>query len=262
MSDTSNSNSTTTTTTTTAPVIATGTGANLSGNGGALTSDQVIGYWIQAGGNPQAAQMAEAIADASSGLNPNTKITNPDGSIVVGLWLIPQNGSPPGSTDPLANARAAVQLSNNGTNWSQWCTAWSDNDCGLNGGTYLGEGSNALGALGDFGAYNVIGASPTGTGTSASTTPTTGTSTSTSIISSSWFKWGLLAAIVAVIYMFAKGKGNTSGSGSGSEGSAWTQDQINALSSNETDAELAERLGRSRHAIHVKRSRLKEDYTH
>jgi len=138
--------------------------------------DQVENVWIQAGGNPQAAAMAAAVADASSGLNPNATYTNPDGSVGVGLWLIDKSGMPPGSTDPVANARAAIQQSNNGTDWQQWCVAWSDNACGKNNGTYLGEGSNALGSLG--GQFNIPGATPTGAGTSA-TSISSGTSTPT-----------------------------------------------------------------------------------
>lgn len=142
----------------------------------AMTFKQVENVWIQAGGNPQAAAMAAAVADASSGLNPNATFTNPDGSVGIGLWLIDKGGLPPGSTDPLANARAAVQLSKNGRDWSLWCTAWSDNACGKNQGVYLGDGSNALGSLGQKlgpSSYNVIGAAPTGSGTSASTANTT-----------------------------------------------------------------------------------------
>jgi hypothetical protein len=144
----------------------------------AMTMDQVKNIWIQAGGNPQAAAMAAAIADASSGLNPNATFTNPDGSVGVGLWLIDKNGMPPGSTDPLANARAAVQLSNNGTNWKNWCVAWSDNACGQSGGNYLEDGSNALGSLG--GDFTVAGATPTDAGTSASTVSSTTPSTPSS----------------------------------------------------------------------------------
>jgi hypothetical protein len=145
-----------------------------------LTYGDVENTWIQAGGNPQAAAMAAAIADASSGLNPAITRTNPDGTTSVGLWLIPKNGTPPGSTDPVANGRAAVQLSGNGTDWSQWCVTWSDNNCGLDGGTYLGEGSNALASLGQRltpASYNVIGSAPSSTnqGASAATANTTGT---------------------------------------------------------------------------------------
>lgn len=161
-----------------------------SGTGGATTQKpmtyaDVEDTWIQAGGNPQAAAMAAAVADASSGFNPGASRTNPDGTVSIGLWLIPQNGMPPGSTDAVANARAAVQLSNNGTNWQQWCVTWSDNNCGENGGTYLGEGANALASMGQRltpASYNVIGSSPTGSGTSASsaTQPTTSSATSSS----------------------------------------------------------------------------------
>lgn len=142
----------------------------------AMTYDQVEQTWISAGGNPQAASMAAAVADASSGLNPSAEYTNPDGSMGVGLWLIDKKGMPPGSIDPIANARAAIQQSNNGTDWKQWCVAWSDNACGQSGGSYLGDGSNALGSLAqraEPGNYSVIGSTPTGTGTPANTASTT-----------------------------------------------------------------------------------------
>lgn len=138
----------------------------------AMTYAQVKNAWIQAGGNPQAADMAAAVADAESGFNPSAQRINPDGSTGIGLWLLPSNGNPPGSTDPVANARAAVQQSNNGTDWTQWCSTWSDNNCGLNGGTYLGSGANALGSLGSQlspSSYNMFGAKPAGSGVGAST---------------------------------------------------------------------------------------------
>ena len=144
--------------------------------GGALTYDQVENIWIQAGGSPQAAAMAAAVADAESGLNPNASRVNPDGTTGIGLWLLPQNGMPPGTTDPVANARAALQFSNNGTDWSQWCSTWSDNNCGENNGTYLGSGSNALMSLGQRltpASYNVIGAAPTGNNAPASSASAT-----------------------------------------------------------------------------------------
>jgi Lysozyme like domain len=172
-----------------------------------MTYDEVENAWIQAGGNPQAAAMAAAVADASSGLNPATSRTNPDGTVSIGLWLIPQNGTPPGSTDPVANARAAVQLSGNGTDWSQWCVTWSDNNCGLDQGTYLGEGSNALASLGQKltpASYNVIGSANTGSGTPAGSS-TAGTSTPASSSSShSLILIGLLVLVVAVVYFVSR----------------------------------------------------------
>ena len=41
----------------------------------------------------------------------------------------------------MGNARAAVAISNGGTNWRPWCTAWSDAACGTKGGSYLGRGA-------------------------------------------------------------------------------------------------------------------------
>lgn len=178
---------------------------------GGLTFDQVQNYWIQAGGNPKAAAMAAAIADASSGLDPGISRTNPDGSTSIGLWLIPKSGQPPGSTDPLANARAALQLSQNGTDWSQWCVAWSDNNCGQDGGTYLGEGANALGVLGGTNeAYNVIGSSPAGSGTGASSA-TSSTSTGAQGTSSghSVLLLALLAIVLIVVVIIVRRRTNT-----------------------------------------------------
>lgn len=164
-----------------------------------LTWPQVETYWIQAGGNPQAASMAAAVADASSGLIPSTVRQTPNGTS-VGLWGISKTGHPPGSTDPLANARAAVLLSNNGQDWSKWCVAWSDNDCGCNGGTYLGEGSNAVGALGSQlspASYQVIGSTPAGTGTGASAA-TASASGSTSSSGTSTHSLLLIVILIAI----------------------------------------------------------------
>lgn len=176
----------------------------------AMTYSDVENVWIKAGGNPQAAAMAAAIADASSGLNPNATFTNPDGSTGVGLWLIDKAGMPPGSTDPVANARAAIQQSKNGTDWKQWCVAWSDNNCGTQGGDYLGDGSNALGALqGKLGtsSYNVIGAAPTGSGTSASNTgntQTSNTSTGSGKANKLFLIGGLLVVSAGIWYLLRK----------------------------------------------------------
>lgn len=193
------------TTTTTGGTSASGPGATNPGGVG-LTWDEVVNYWIQAGGNPQAAAMAAAVADASSGLNPAISRTNPDDTCSVGLWLIPQNGTPPGSTDPLSNARAALQLSNNGTDWSQWCVTWSDNNCGQDGGTYLGEGADALGALAGTNApYNVIGSSVSGTNQGASAaTASTGTSTTGTSSSHTFILVGALVLIVLVVVFMVR----------------------------------------------------------
>src|SRR6516165_10296728 len=197
----------------TMPVTMTNMGSPQSGSGTGLTFDQVENYWVQAGGNPQAASMAAAVADAESGLNAGASRTNPDGSQGVGLWLLPSNGSPPGSTDPLANARAAVQLSQNGTDWTQWCSTWSDNNCGENNGTYLGSGANALMSLGTQKAgasYNVFGSAPSGSGVGASsaTSGLGGGSTATSS-KSSYLIFAIIILIVIVIIFLARRKSQT-----------------------------------------------------
>lgn len=201
---------------TTAPVQQTmdpTTGASAPTNPGStgLTIDQVKNIWIQAGGNPQAAAMAAAVADAESGLNAAAQRTNPDGTTSIGLWLVPQNGTPPGSTDPLANATAAVQLSQNGTDWTQWCSAWSDNNCGQNNGTYLGSGSNALMALqssAGSGSFNVFGSTPAGNGVGASSA-TSGpiASSATSSSKSKYIIFGVIVLIVIGILWMSRRKG-------------------------------------------------------
>jgi Lysozyme like domain len=102
---------------------------------------QLEGIWIAAGGNKQTAAMAAAIAMAESGGNSQASNTNSNGSIDRGLWQInSSNGS--GSTfDVMTNARTAVQMSNNGTNWRPWCTAYSDGACGTAGGCYQCSGA-------------------------------------------------------------------------------------------------------------------------
>lgn len=186
-----------------------GVSPNQTGDSGGagLTWSQVENYWIQAGGSPQAAAMAAAVATASSGLDPSITRTNPDGGISIGLWLIPKNGQPPGSTDPLANARAAKELSQNGTDWSQWCVTWSDNNCGQDGGSYLGEGSNALGALGSTNqAYNQFGSAPAGSGTGASsaTSASSTTGAPTGSKAHSVLLLGIAVIVIAAIYLLVR----------------------------------------------------------
>lgn len=94
--------------------------------------------WVQAGGNPQAQAMAAAIAMAESAGDTNAVHTNSNGTVDRGLWQINSIHGALSTTDPLANARAAVSISSNGSSWRPWCTAWSNGDCS---GTYLGQGS-------------------------------------------------------------------------------------------------------------------------
>lgn len=223
----------------------------------AMSFAEVKDIWVQAGGNPRAADMAAAVADASSGLNPGSTVSNPDGTQSIGLWLIPINGRPPGSTDPLTNARAAVALSHNGTNWCSWCVAWSDNQCGKGGGTYLGEGSDALGALGQTGAYNVIGAQPTGSGTSASNASGGGTSATSSKLKSIL----IIVVLIAIVYYYVRKRTGESSGAEESQGrsqAGWTPDEEALLGdTSKTDKQLSSETGRSIRAIRVRRNQIK-----
>jgi hypothetical protein len=190
---------------TAAPLPST-SGATPDTNAGstALSFAQVENFWIQAGGSPQAAAMAAAVSDAESGLNAAAQRTNPDGSLSIGLWGIPANGMPPGSTDPLANARAAVQLSQGGTDWSQWCSTWSDNNCGENNGTYLGQGANALMSLAtqkSGASYNVFGSAPAGSGVGASSA-TSGLSVNSASGGSSKLPILIMGLVIGVVVIF------------------------------------------------------------
>lgn len=96
---------------------------------------QLKALWVRAGGDPRQASTAAGIALAESGgnvhaLNPNSST----GDYSVGLWQINYYGSlaaprtkqfgPPDllRSDALANARAAVAISNNGQDFSPWST--------------------------------------------------------------------------------------------------------------------------------------------
>lgn len=102
---------------------------------------QLEGIWQQAGGNPVYAAMAAAIALAESGGNPQSTNSNSNGTTDRGLWQINSIHGSQSTFDPLANAKAAVAISKNGTNWRPWCTAWSNGRCG---GTFMGSGSPVL----------------------------------------------------------------------------------------------------------------------
>lgn len=102
---------------------------------------QLESLWKQAGGSATYAAMAAAVATAESGGNPNASNKNSNGTTDRGLWQINSIHGSQSTFDPVSNARAAVSISKNGTNWRPWCTAWSTGKCT---GTFLGPGSPAL----------------------------------------------------------------------------------------------------------------------
>lgn len=93
---------------------------------------QLEQLWINAGGNPQVACIAAAVAMAESGGNPNAISSSND----YGLWQINSIHGVQATLDVMGNARAAVAISNNGQNWGPWCTCWTNPSA--NCGHYLG----------------------------------------------------------------------------------------------------------------------------
>lgn len=151
---------------------------------GTYTYSQLMALWVQAGGSQLNAAMAAAIAMAESGGNPNSTDDDSNGTADRGLWQINSSNGSLSTYDPLGNARAAVQMSKNGTTWRPWCTAYSDGACGTQGGTYLGSGSPFMKFLGSAGL-----GSATNTGTN--TTPNTGTQYASfpTTQDTSWYNW-------------------------------------------------------------------------
>jgi hypothetical protein len=74
--------------------------------------------WEQGGGSSGEAFMAAEIAMAESGGNPNAVSPTDD----FGLWQINGSHGAMATLNPLGNARAAVSISSDGSNWGAWTT--------------------------------------------------------------------------------------------------------------------------------------------
>lgn len=118
--------------------------------------------WTQAGGNPQAADVAAATALAESGGRSDASNGNGNGSTDRGLWQINSVHGAQSTFDPMANARAAIAISNNGTNWKPWCTAYTDGACGTKGGTFAPTGNSPVGRF--LGGRGTVPTGDPGTG--------------------------------------------------------------------------------------------------
>jgi hypothetical protein len=102
-----------------------GYGAGVSPSGvttGTFSFSQLEQLWIQNGGSVAAAPMAAAIAMAESGGNASATDNDPNGTTDRGLWQINTVNGALSTYDTNQNARAAIQLSNNGANWNPWTT--------------------------------------------------------------------------------------------------------------------------------------------
>jgi hypothetical protein len=87
---------------------------------GTLGCSGLESLWMSAGGNAGSAFIAAEIAEAESG---GQQYAAGDGGSSLGYWQInaPSWGSL-ATYDPYGNARAAVIISGNGSNWTPWTT--------------------------------------------------------------------------------------------------------------------------------------------
>src|SRR5438034_8147533 len=98
--------------------------------------------WNQAGGSSATAPIAAAVALAES--NGNARAVSRTGDF--GLWQINARAHPEYDSGAMLyarpNAEAAVAISSDGTDWTPWCTAYTDGACGTKGGAYKPYGGN------------------------------------------------------------------------------------------------------------------------
>lgn len=85
---------------------------------GTLSCSGLEALWENAGGSSGEAEMAASIAMAESGGNQYAVSPTDD----VGYWQINESNGSLATTDPYGNARAAIQLSGDGSNWGAWTT--------------------------------------------------------------------------------------------------------------------------------------------
>jgi hypothetical protein len=85
---------------------------------GSYSCSGLESLWKEAGGSSGEAFMAAEIAMAESGGNPNAVSPTDD----FGLWQINGSHGALATLNPLGNARAAVSVSSNGSNWGAWTT--------------------------------------------------------------------------------------------------------------------------------------------
>ena len=117
----------------TAPITTTATahGGTAATSGGTLSCTGLEKLWEAAGGSPGAAFIAAEIATAESSGQQNSTDYDSNGTVDRGYWQINSIWGAGSTFDPMGNARAAVQISHDGTNWGPWVT--------FQKGTYQGK---------------------------------------------------------------------------------------------------------------------------
>lgn len=99
-------------------------GSHTSSHGGSGSLSGTLGcsgleqLWDAAGGNPSHAFMAAEIAMAESGGNQYALSPTDD----FGYWQINASNGSLATYNALGNAKSAIILSDDGTNWSPWTT--------------------------------------------------------------------------------------------------------------------------------------------
>lgn len=86
--------------------------------GGMYSCSGLESLWEEAGGSSAEAFMAAEIAMAESGGNPSAISPTDD----FGLWQINGSNGSLATLDALQNAKSAITLSDNGSNWGAWTT--------------------------------------------------------------------------------------------------------------------------------------------
>jgi Lysozyme like domain len=91
-------------------------------HGGTLDCAGLERLWESAGGSRSAAFMAAEIAMAESSGRQYASLNNTNGTTDRGYWQINSVHGALSTYDAAGNARAAVLISGNGTNWGPWVT--------------------------------------------------------------------------------------------------------------------------------------------
>lgn len=121
-----------------------------------LTKTQIEQLWQYAGGSAAYSDIASAVALATSGGRPDYVAQQADGTVNRGLWGINSSKGQLSTPDPVTNARGAIQLSNNGTDWRDWPAAYDS-------AGYLGPTAPAralAGGTSSLGQYPTAGNRP------------------------------------------------------------------------------------------------------
>jgi hypothetical protein len=107
------------------PGSSAGTGAQAPApavSSGTLSCSQLEALWESAGGSAGTAFTAAEIARAESSGRQYASLTDSNGTTDEGYWQINTSHGSLATYDPYGNARAAVIISSDGTNWSPWVT--------------------------------------------------------------------------------------------------------------------------------------------